>query len=269
MFTAMIVDDEKWTLMGLCRTFRWDAYGFELAFSSTDPDRALEYLLTEAPDAAFLDIRMPGITGLEMMEKARELGLTTEFVIVSGIQDFSYAVTCIRQSAFDYCLKPLSQSQADDILAKLKDHLTAKIENGLYGKRTGGDEAVAPIVALAEAEPDEADNFANLVAFVDNNFTQPLLVKDVSAQFFLTPNYVSSLFRRRLNTTFTTYLNDLRIKKAVQLLVSTNKSVEEIALACGYSETQYFIRVFRSRMQLTPLKFRKGQSSCTPPSQNA
>lgn len=251
----MVVDDEKWTLMGICRTFRWAAYGFGLVFSSTNPQEALEHLLTDPPDAAFLDIRMPGLTGLDMIQRAREAGVTTEFVIVSGIQDFQYAVTCIRNAAFDYCLKPLTQQQADETLENLKAHLDA---HGVRRVHAGGQATrqVHSGHVLAGGEEAAPDNFANLLAYVDGHFAEPMQVKDISAMFFLSPNYVSSLFRSRLNTTFSTYVNDLRINKAAHLLINTRKSVAEIAELCGYSEPQYFIRIFRTRMRVTPLKYR-------------
>lgn len=260
MYQAMVVDDEKWTLMGICRTFRWEAYGFELAFSSTDPDEALAFLLANHVDVAFLDIRMPGFTGIEIIERARQAGVTAEFVIISGIQDFGYALSAIRNAAFDYCLKPLTQQKADETLAAL-----AKLFD-MQGKRKGLLEQPAASyvhsartssLAGQKQESEELDNFSKLLAYIDENYASPLQLKELSASFFLSPNYVSSLFRQRLNTTFGAYVNDLRIKRAEQLLKNTNQSIEEVARLCGYADAQYFIRVFRTRMQQTPLKYRK------------
>lgn len=241
LYSAMLVDDEKWTMLGLCRSFRWARHGFELAFFSTDPQAAFEYLLEKRPDAAFLDIRMPGLSGIEILRGARRAGLETEFVIISAVQDFEAALSCIRESAFDYLLKPLDMGKADDLLARLGAHLGA----------SRGETA-------PRGPEEDKGNFERLVRHVDRHFREPLRLKELSARFYLTPNYVSSLFRSRLQTTFKAYLTALRIESARRLLEGSGLSVEEVAELCGYAETEYFIRVFRARAGVTPLQYRKG-----------
>ena len=51
MYRAIVIDDEKWTLMGICRTFHWEEEGFEQPFSTTDPEEGLAQILAAPPDA--------------------------------------------------------------------------------------------------------------------------------------------------------------------------------------------------------------------------
>ena len=126
MYRAIVIDDEKWTLMGICRTFHWEEEGFEQPFSTTDPEEGLAQILAAPPDAVFVDIRMPEMTGLELMATARQNGVASEFVIISGLQDFENARTAMKYAAFDYLLKPLDQETAQQLLHKLHLHLDSQ-----------------------------------------------------------------------------------------------------------------------------------------------
>lgn len=69
---------------------------------------AFALLLSSSPDIAIMDIRMPGMDGLEVIRRARDAGLTTHFLILSGYNDFSYAQEAIRYNVHGYFLKPLN-----------------------------------------------------------------------------------------------------------------------------------------------------------------
>ena len=121
MYRAIVIDDEKWTLMGICRTFHWEEEGFEQPFSTTDPEEGLAQILAAPPDAVFVDIRMPEMTGLELMATARQNGVASEFVIISGLQDFENARTAMKYAAFDYLLKPLDEKRLAELLARIRE----------------------------------------------------------------------------------------------------------------------------------------------------
>jgi YesN/AraC family two-component response regulator len=259
MYRAMVVDDEKWTLMGICRTFSWEAHGFAPPEKQTDPEAALTSLLASPPDVAFVDIRMPAMTGLELIAAARGRGVASEFVILSGLQDFEYARTAMQYAVFDYLLKPLHADAADRLLARLKSHLDGLDRSPRAAAALSQVHARLVNAAAPSGEGDAADAFSQLVNYVEANLSSPLLLKDVAARFYLTPNYVSALFRQRLDTTFSAHLNRLRVQKAQTLLRGTKMTVEEIALSCGYADAQYFSRVFRQATGETPMQYRKGE----------
>ncbi|MCS7460312.1 response regulator [Paenibacillus doosanensis] len=125
MYRVAIVDDEPWVLKGIRNTFRWDDYGFEVAMETTDSQEAWEYIRQERPDAVVTDIRMPEISGMDLMRKSREEGIGSEFIIISGAADFHYAQESLRLGCFDYLLKPLQFEEADAVLKRLHEQLEA------------------------------------------------------------------------------------------------------------------------------------------------
>ena len=113
----------------------------------------------------------------------------------------------------------------------------------------------------AGEDAQEADAFTRLVRYVDAHLSEPLQLKDMAVQFYLTPNYVSNLFRTRLNTTYSAYVSGLRVDRAKTLLRGTRMTVEEIARSCGYADAQYFSRVFRQQTGFSPIQYRKGEEA--------
>lgn len=123
MYKVLIVDDEPWVLIGIRNTFPWEAMGFAIVAETTDPLEAFELIGRLKPDVVLTDIRMPELSGIELMKKARQEGIRSEFVIISGAADFHFAQEAIRLGCFDYLLKPLEFDESDKLLGRLFDRL--------------------------------------------------------------------------------------------------------------------------------------------------
>ncbi|KWX70262.1 AraC family transcriptional regulator [Paenibacillus riograndensis] len=128
MYKVMIVDDEAWAIKGICNAFDWDKYGFEIVGQFKSAYNAWDAIRADKPDLVFTDIRMPDISGLDLMKRAKTHGLDTEFVIVSGYAEFEYAQEALRYGALDYFLKPLDIDMADQFIMKLAMHFSRRSE---------------------------------------------------------------------------------------------------------------------------------------------
>jgi two-component system, response regulator YesN len=126
MYRVLLVDDETLTFIGMRKVFNWKELGFDIIAETTNPYEALDMITQQKPDVVFTDVRMPEISGLELIRRVREMGLDTEFVIVSGFAEFTYAQEALRQGAFDYCLKPIKIDRENLLLKRLAGHLQNK-----------------------------------------------------------------------------------------------------------------------------------------------
>lgn len=126
MYKVMIVDDELWAIKGIRNAFDWDKYGFEITGQFTSPAKAWDAISEEKPDLVFTDIRMPGMSGLDLIRKAKGQELDVEFVIVSGFAEFEYAQEALRYGALDYFLKPVDLDLADQLIGKLSLYFSKK-----------------------------------------------------------------------------------------------------------------------------------------------
>ncbi len=96
-----------------------------------------------------------------------------------------------------------------------------------------------------------------MVSCITNRFQEPLTVAEVAATANLHPNYAMQLFRTYTGRTIVNYLNQYRIAHAQQLLLTTDKSVLDIAYESGFNSLSRFYAVFRSTCRLSPACYRQ------------
>ncbi|NIK67071.1 response regulator [Paenibacillus sp. BK720] len=126
MYSVIIVDDEPWAIKGIRNAFDWSKHGFEITGQFTSVHKAYEFICEENPDLIVTDIRMPEISGLELMRMTRKKGVEADFVFVSGFAEFAYAQEAIRFGALDYFLKPIDIELAESFIHKLAVHFAKK-----------------------------------------------------------------------------------------------------------------------------------------------
>lgn len=123
MYRAIVVDDEPWALIGIRNAFNWNQHGFEIIAEVTSSEEAFNLICSERPDVVFADIKMPKYTGIDLIRMTREMNINTEFVIISGFAEFTYAKEALKYGAIDYCIKPINLSGTDELLDKVAKHL--------------------------------------------------------------------------------------------------------------------------------------------------
>ncbi|MCR4695622.1 MAG: response regulator [Pseudobutyrivibrio sp.] len=92
--------------------------------------------------------------------------------------------------------------------------------------------------------------------YIDHNYEKNLTQEFIASLFYLNRSYLSTLFKQKTGMKFIDYLNDLRLEKAANLLVSTDKKMYQIAKSVGYDNTKYFFRVFKKKYLVTPEQYR-------------
>jgi AraC-like DNA-binding protein len=93
--------------------------------------------------------------------------------------------------------------------------------------------------------------------YIQNNFYTKISLKEVADLIFLTESNFCKFFKKATGKTYSDYLNELRINEACRLLVQTEKSINQISFECGFESLSYFNRVFLSKKEMTPSKYRK------------
>lgn len=96
----------------------------------------------------------------------------------------------------------------------------------------------------------------SIMNWLEQHFSEKITLEWISDSFHMSPKYFSRYFKKHFQTTFSEYLNHIRIENACILLLGSDKSVADIAFACGFENTSYFIRKFREFTGKTPLSYR-------------
>jgi AraC-like DNA-binding protein len=92
--------------------------------------------------------------------------------------------------------------------------------------------------------------------YIQNHYAESISLKQVSDLVFMSESNFCKFFKKATSTTFSDYLNDLRINEACHLLLSSEDNVSKIAHDCGFESLSYFNRVFLKKKQVTPSEFR-------------
>ncbi len=120
MLRVILVDDEPFILQGLKVLIDWEAEGYEIAAALDNGEAVIEFLKENQVDLIITDIKMPGMTGIDLIRRIRQENLSEAyFVILSGYNDFTYAQQAIRYNCVDYILKPVEKDGLLAILRKI------------------------------------------------------------------------------------------------------------------------------------------------------
>lgn len=126
MYKILVADDEELIRQGIKCICDYESLGYTIAGEAGNGDQAYEQILKIKPDVVLMDIRMPGITGLEVIEKLQTTDFTGKIVIISSFTDFTYAQQAIRLGVQNYLTKPIDEDELIQILKNLKNELDAE-----------------------------------------------------------------------------------------------------------------------------------------------
>jgi two-component system response regulator YesN len=128
MYSAIIVDDEFFVRKGLIEMIDWEGNGFQITGEADNGEDALALIREKKPQLVITDIRMPVLDGIGLIQTVAGEGLDTNFIIISGYNDFRYAQQAVRYGVLDYVLKPVDQDDIVNTLAKLREKLARQTQ---------------------------------------------------------------------------------------------------------------------------------------------
>ena len=119
MYKLVIIDDEKIICDLLKRLIAWEELGLEFAGMAHDGYSALDLIREQKPDIVVIDIRIPGMDGIEVIEKAQKLSEHTRFLVVSGYREFDYARQACFLNVANYLVKPIDEKELNASLRQI------------------------------------------------------------------------------------------------------------------------------------------------------
>jgi two-component system response regulator YesN len=251
MYSAAIIDDEKWVVRSLTSTIEGQEF-FTIIGEAYDGLSGLELIREKKPDLAFVDIQMPGMGGLELLQSAHEEQLPTLFIMISGYAEFAYAQKAMFYNAIGYCLKPFSKSELFEAMGKAFLLLEANSK-----EVKPENEEVNAVSATPSGSVTVSNRMVqSMLDYTHEHYTEDISIQNLAELCSINPNYASQLFSQEVGITYSTYLTKLRIKKASQLLTCEELPVASISARVGYHDYFYFAKVFKKITGFTPTAYR-------------
>lgn len=135
MNTILIAEDEKFIRMGLKTMLQRSGIPVGEVLEARDGAEALETLRSRSVDLLITDIRMPKMDGIELVQQLKALPQAPMVLVVSGYDDFNYALAMLRSGVSDYLLKPVERQQLCDVLEKLEGQYREHQKAAAQGKQ--------------------------------------------------------------------------------------------------------------------------------------
>ncbi|OAB75898.1 response regulator transcription factor [Paenibacillus crassostreae] len=192
MFNVLIVDDEPSIREGLKTIINWEECGYKVIDTASNGREALAKFQQLRPDLTIIDIRMPGMTGLEVIGQIRQEYSSGRFLILSGYADFDYAKRAIVFGVDGYLLKPVDEDELVDELQRI--HLSLSKGRELQQRNAEDDHYLRSHMVedflFHESEQGNYDNVVNL-GLLWNSFQ--IILIEVHGQAFGGSMYLNAL----------------------------------------------------------------------------
>ncbi|WP_010677603.1 response regulator transcription factor [Bacillus timonensis] len=248
----VIVDDEPRTRQGLQRTLEsWNNGEFTI-LTAESGEEVLQIAQKQKIHILLSDIRMPEMTGLQLLKTIKEKGTSPVVIVISAYSEFEYAQEALRLGVVNYLLKPISKSKLIEAVEEAVQVLEKQFRVGMIEKVV--DEKIVDATTKMDST---TDTIREAMTYIDHHLRDEITQKDVAAHVHLNPSYFSVLFKEKVNLNFSEYVTRRRIQRAKELLLSTKLTINEIADEVGYKTAKYFIKIFKEYEDMTPTTYRK------------
>lgn len=232
--TVLVVDDEPSTLEMHARIVQSHSASNRVLKARTGKE-ALDILHQEIVDLILLDLQMPEMDGFGVLEAMRTMESVRSIpvIVVTG--------------------KALTESD----MSRLNEGVAAVLAKGLFSI----DETISHISSALEHKRKLSEESRRLVrlamGYIHHNFAEAISRRDIAGHVGISEDHLTYCFRQELGTTPITYLQRYRINQAKSLLKESQKTITDIALSVGFSDSSYFSRIFHRETGMSPEAFRR------------
>ena len=235
---VLLVDDEIMIREGFKKLFDWEAHECVVVGEAADGMEAISKIDEEQPDIVIMDINIPIINGLKVIQLSRVKYPSMAFVIVSGYDDFSYCREALRLQITDYILKSVNYEEFGSCIDRLKISL---YNNEVKEK---------PVVKKERV-------ITGITKYMQEHLSEDVSLHILSEEFHLNSQYISQLFKNEIGVNVLTYLTNIRMEHAKKLLLSSSLSIAEVSEQSGYGDYRVFTKVFKKSEGITPSQYRR------------
>ena len=296
MLRLLIADDEVIERKVLYKTLQKNVGDQCVIFQAENGRQALRVYEEEKIQIAILDIEMPGINGIEAAQKIREKDKECCIIFLTAFDEFSYAKKAITVRALDYLLKPYDEQElmlvVEEAMRLAAEFQANRQEAGYQANRpASGYQANRPASGYQDSRPaaghqasqpagpgqknelpetglpvgDDMEDGGQvrlskvteiISHYIETNYMYDISMQDLARHMNYSEAYFCKLFKQCFNKNFTSYLTEYRVVEAKRMLAMPTVNVKDIGRAVGYSDSNYFAKVFKRITGQSPTEYR-------------
>lgn len=234
--TILVVDDEP-AIRDLHARLVQESVPNSRVLQASNGREALKMLSETQADLILLDLMMPELDGFAVLEALRENKSTRDVPVI--------------------VLTAQLLSEAD--LARLNRGMAKVLGKGIFTLQETLAHIEATLNRKRQTGSDTRQVVWKAIAYIHKNYVDEISREDIARHAGVSEGYLSRCFQQELQMTPLTYLTRHRIRQAKDLLSEGKLNITEVAMAVGFSDSDYFGRVFRQEVGVTPKAYRRGE----------
>ncbi len=243
MYNLVIVDDESKIRNGLCNYFPWHEIGFRVTYDAKNGRDALNYIQNNHVDVILSDIKMPEMSGIELIEQLHMQKSKIKVVFLTGFREFELAQKALIFGAVNFIVKPTKYHELVSIFSKIREDL---------------DECETQCTndISSDTQSHNSKIIALIKSYIDENYNQVTL-NDIAGLVYMSPTYVSKYFKQKTGQKFSDYVISVKMKKAAELLNDIRYRICDVSNMVGYENAKNFSTTFKKYYGKNPKEFRE------------
>ena len=244
-WNLLIIDDEKIIREGMTNYLPLLGVKKEHITQAASGQQALDLLEKQKIHVAFVDINLPDMNGLDLIQIITQRFSEILIVVISGFDEFEFARRAIQLHVFDYLLKPIPKTDLEKLVHKVNHQL-----------------AQLSVNVCTENEKSYENLAQKAKKYIEHHYTDATLsLTKAASSLFVSGSYLSKQMKEELGYTFSEYTTAYRLSKAKELLSDPKLqyTIAEIARKVGYKDQHYFSRLFKKVYACSPLHYQKNE----------
>lgn len=219
---------------------------------------ALEKASEIKPDIAILDIEMPLIDGIEAGRRIKAIHPECNIIFLTAFAEFRYARQAVSIGAVEFLLKPLDENELIQTIEKIFER---DGEEELSGWKKGPEDKKTEEASDSDEPEGWMGSRTAMVVkeakkYIDANYMDDISVEEIVERYQISLNHFNKIFKQFYGVSCKEYIITVRINMAKQYLSSPFLSVREAGAMAGYPDSNYFTKVFRRKIGVTPTEYR-------------
>ncbi len=241
----LIVEDERLVAQHISQLLT--ANNYEVCAIAADATTALKKIAEFYPDLILLDICIKGdMDGIEIVERIQFL-YDIPAIFLTALSDAETLKRAQQASPAGYIVKPFRREQ-----------LLSSVVIALANHEAKHKQLTAQLPTLTKEAVTENVRLQPILSYIQDNLNQGITVEFLSGAIGMSPAYFCRFFQKEMGCSPYQYIIQQRIEKAKILLKQRDLSINDIALACGFTSHSQLDRHFRNMMGITPKDYRNG-----------
>lgn len=250
MKTVVLVDDNPMILQAFRHSIPLDSLGYQVIGYFTNSSEALAFCSTHRPQMLITDIKMPGMSGLELIERLQAVYSNFSSIVITGYDEFAFAQKALRLGAVDIILKPIDDESLISALRRASGlHDTEEKRNGASSQAS-----VSGFQAIDPQQPISA-SVRRALDYLREHLAEKTNLADLADYVGLSSTHLSKLLKKDTGMNFIDINNRMRVEKAISLLADGRYKIYEISNLVGIDNYAYFYQIFKKITGKSPKEF--------------